>query len=76
MVEPLLQRFECGLDREEIGNEAGDGINRALKPQFHAIGMPVQPPAAVFLRDIRQNMRRLETKCLGDFHTTTVMACR
>jgi hypothetical protein len=41
MVEPFEQRFEGGLDREEIGDKAGGGIDRALKPQFHAIGMPV-----------------------------------
>ena len=48
MVEPLKQRFECGLDLEEIGDKARAGIDGALKPQFDAIGMPVQPAAAVF----------------------------
>ena len=45
MVEPFEQRFEGGLDREEIGDKPGGGIDRALKPQFHAIGMTVQPAA-------------------------------
>ena len=76
MVEPLKQGFEGGLDRKEIGDKAGDRIDRALEPQFHAIGVPVQPAAAVFFGDIRQNMRRLETEGLRDLHRETFMACR
>ena len=53
MVEPFEQRFERGFDREEIGDKASDRIDRTLKPQFHAIGMPVQPAAAVPFGNIR-----------------------
>lgn len=76
MVEPLKQRFEGGLDREEIGDKASDWIDGALKPQFHTIGVPVQPAAAVPFGNIRQSMRRLETEGLRDLHKTTFMACR
>src|SRR3984893_16318256 len=37
MVEPLKQRFEGGLDREEIRDNAGKGMDRTLKSQLHAI---------------------------------------
>jgi hypothetical protein len=68
MVEPLKQRFAGGLDREKIGNKAGDGIDRTLQPQFHPIGVPVQSAAAVSGGDIRQQVRRLETEGLRDLH--------
>ena len=75
MVEPLKQRFAGGLDREKIGNKAGDGIDRTLKPQFHAIGMPVQPLAPVPFGNIRQKVRRLETERLRDLHKWNFMEC-
>ena len=53
MVELAEQRFDGGLDREEISYKASGGIDRAFKPQFHAIGMPVQPAAAVPFGNIR-----------------------
>jgi hypothetical protein len=76
MVEPVKQRFKDGFDREEIGDKAGDWIDRPFKPQFHPIGMPMQPAAAVLLNDIRQNMRRLETEGLRDPHDTAFMGCQ
>jgi hypothetical protein len=75
MVEPFEQRFERGFDREEIGDKASDRIDRTLKPQFHAIGMPVKPAAPVPFGNIRQKVRRLETERLGDLHTPTFMEC-
>src|ERR1700730_11834457 len=50
MVEPFEQRFGGGLDREEIGDKAGAGIDRTLKAQFDAKGMPVHPAARVASR--------------------------
>ena len=76
MVEPFEQRLEDGLDREEIGNKAGGAIDKTLKPQFHAIGMPVQPVAPVPFGNIRQKVRRLETEGLRDLHEWIFMACQ
>ena len=76
MVEPVKQRFKDGFDREEISDKASDRIDRPFQPQFHAIGMPMQPAAAVLLGDIRQNMRRLETEGLRDPHDTAFMGCQ
>jgi hypothetical protein len=75
MVEPFEQRFERGFDREEIRDKASDGIDRTLKPQFHAIRMPVQPLAPVPFGNIRQKVRRLETERLRDLHKWNFMEC-
>src|ERR1700732_1400599 len=75
MVELVEQGFEGRLDREEIRDKAGGGIDRTLKPQFHAIGMPVQPAAPVPFGNIRQKGRRLETDRLRDLHASTFMEC-
>src|ERR1700730_8862712 len=74
MVELVEQGLEGRLDREKIRDKAGGGIDGTLKPQFHAIGMPVQPAAPVPFGHIRQKARRLETERLRDLHKWIFMA--
>ena len=76
MVEPVQQGFEGGLDREEIRDKTGARIDSSFKPQFHAIGMSMQPAAAMLLGNIRQKVSRLETEGLRNLHKQTFMACR
>ncbi len=74
MVEPFEQRPEGGLNVEEIDDEAASRIDRAIKIHLDAIGMAVQPTAAVHFADMRQHVRRLEMKRLGNLHGGVFMA--
>lgn len=67
MVQLLEERLECSLDGEEIGDKTGCGIDRPFEPQFHSVGMAVEPAAAMALAGIGQSVRRLELKSLRDF---------
>ena len=67
MVEPLEQRLELSLDGKKIGNKACNRIDRSFEPQFHAVRMAMEPPAAMAFAGIGQSVRRIETKCLRDF---------
>lgn len=71
MIEPFEQRLESRLDGEEIGNEAGCLVDRALEPQFHPVGMAMEPAAAVPLGNPRQEMRGFEMEGLRDLHGTS-----
>jgi hypothetical protein len=68
MIELLIKRLESALDIGEVGNPALWLNNRAPHMQLDPEGVPVQPPAFVPFREVRQPMRRFEGELLEDFH--------
>ena len=68
MIELVLQRFEFCLEVGEVDQPAGVRIHRALHHNLHHKGMAVQSCALVARRHMRQQMSRLKTKFLGEFH--------
>ena len=68
VIELLQDRIERVLNVEEIGDKAGMGVNRALQPEHHAMGMAVKVTAFVGSWNIWEPVGRLEGESLCDFH--------
>ena len=76
VIRQSKQRLEHFFDIEEVGDEAGLRIHFALQSQLDAVRVTMQSVAAVFNRNARQPMRRLEPESLGTSSTPAPRSSR
>jgi hypothetical protein len=72
VIELLIKRVERAAEIREVQHPAAVGFDRTAHAHFNAKRVPVETPALVLFRHIRQQVSRLDSENLKYFHEVLV----